>query len=135
MSGSVTFDGSRRVLEFQRPGGGIVVQSNSNGGTCKARTGNGRPCRNPAAPGSQLCGRHDRGDKPSPWWWTNAPELLRAWDEESVEADDRQRLELKRLFGPPRSRRGRSVRTNRAGRGGMHRPSSAYLGRDAADET
>jgi hypothetical protein len=112
-----------------------VVQSNGNGGTCKARTGNGRPCRNPAAPGSQLCGRHDRGDKPSPWWWANAPELLRAWDEESVEADDGQRLELKRLFGPPRSRRGRSGRTNRGRRSGTSHPSANYRERDAADET
>jgi hypothetical protein len=113
----------------------MMVQSNGNGGTCKARTGNGRPCRNQAAPGSQLCGRHDRNDKLSPWWWTNAPELLRAWDDESVEADDRQRLELKRLFGPPRSRRIRSGQSSRSRRPGSAHPSTAHPGPDPADGT
>jgi len=98
-----------RVLRRWDPEGGDV---GNEGRICKAKTGNGRACRNPVAPGSQLCGRHDRGDKLSPWWWTNAPELLRAWDEESLEADDRQTMELKRLFGPPRRR---SRRTGRSG--------------------
>jgi hypothetical protein len=80
------------------------------------------------------------GDKVSPWWWTNAPELLRAWDEESLEADDRQRLELKRLFGPPRSRSSRGVRSDRSdrsprnGRDGS-RPSAVYRRRGSAEES
>jgi hypothetical protein len=111
------------------------MQNSSNGGTCEARTGNGRPCRNQAAPGSQLCGRHDRNDKLSPWWWTNAPELLRAWDDESVEADDQQRLELKRLFGPPRSRRIRSGRSSRSLGNGSSHPPAAYRGPDPDDGT
>lgn len=100
---------------------------------CKAKTGNGRQCRNPVLPGSQFCGRHERSDTPSPWWWTNAPELLRSWDEESLEVDERQRLELKRLFGPPR---GGKTRTRRSGTGrrSTRRPSAVYRGRGNVDE-
>ena len=109
------------------PEGGVVASSGGDGRMCKAKTGNGRPCRNHVAAGSQLCGRHERGDKLSPWWWTNAPELLRAWDEESLEVDDKQRLELKRVFGPPRSQSSRRIRSGRrgSGRGSASRPSAA----------
>ncbi len=128
-SGRLFMGGSRDV--GIRRGGNVA--STSEGRICKAKTGNGRPCRNPVVPGSQLCGRHDRSDKLSPWWWTNAPELLRAWDEESLEVDERQRLELKRVFGPPRVR---SSRRGRAGKGrrSTRRPSAVYRGRGEVDE-
>ena len=106
----------------------------SEGRICKAETGNGRRCRNPAAPGSHLCGRHDHNQKLSPWWWTNAPELLRAWDEESLEVDERQRLELKRLFGPPRRRSRRASRSTNRNRS-TRRPSTAHRGHGELDES
>jgi hypothetical protein len=140
MRRSVRFNGSSGSCGFEARRGGVVADRNGDRRLCKAKTGNGRPCRNPASPGSQLCGRHDMDDKMSPWWWTNAPELLRAWDEESLEADARQRLELKRVFGPPRSRSSRSIRGGRKGRSGRDgrdesRPSAVYRRRGSAEES
>jgi hypothetical protein len=121
-----------RVPRCRDPEGGIVTGT-SEGRICKAKTGNGRQCRNPVLPGSQFCGRHERSDKVSPWWWTNAPELLRSWDEESLEVDERQRLELKRLFGPPRSRNSRTRRSG-TGRRSTRRPSALYRGPGNVDD-
>ncbi|HWC37515.1 MAG TPA: hypothetical protein VG476_03250, partial [Acidimicrobiales bacterium] len=54
-------------------------------------------------------------------------------DEESLEVDERQRLELKRLLGPPRSRNSRTRRSG-TGRRSTRRPSALYRGGANVDD-